>query len=199
MKTSRILLTALAVAPALAVATPASAQSATGVVDITGIVESKCIVANPGSPSGGASFGAAVDLGNLAATDGSLATDLASRFTSVGGANLEYRIICTSAKTNVSVDADPLVAASAAAEAGYANRIDYKATVSLALTGGTSIPVASDSTDAAATVSLLNASLAAAGDNVFVTAGDFRTLNLSDILRADTYSGKITIVISPAA
>jgi hypothetical protein len=195
----KVLLAALAAASALALATPAAAQSVTGVVNITGNVDSKCIVATAGNPTGPASFGGTVALGNLAQADGTLATDLATRFNSTAAANLNYKIVCTSAKTNVSVDADPIVAATAIAQTGYANTVNYKATVAVTLVGGAGTPVASDSTDAAATNSTYNDRLAATGTNIAVTASNFRTANLTDIMLADSYAGKITIVVSPAA
>lgn len=197
---NKILLTALAAASALAIAAPAAAQSVTGVVNITGNVDSKCIVVDDGSPTGPATFGGTVALGNLAQSNGTLATDLATRFNAVGNnGQLQYKIVCTSAKTNVSVDADPIVAASAVAQSGYANRVDYTAHVAVTLVGGAGTPVNSDSTDAAATATTYNDRLAAANPNIVVTADTFRTPNATDILLADSYSGKITIVVSPAA
>lgn len=196
----KILLTALAAASALAVATPAAAQSVTGVINITGNVDSKCIVASGGSPTGPAVFGGTVALGNLAQADGTMATDLATRFNAVGNnGQLQYKIVCTSAKTNVSVDADPIVAATAVAQTGYANRIDYEANVAVTLVGGAGAPIVSDSADAAATATTYNDRLAANNPNIVVTAGDFRTANPTDILLADSYAGKITIVVSPAS
>lgn len=195
----KILLTALAAASALAFASPASAQSVTGVVNITGNVDSKCIVVNAGAPTGPATFGGTVALGNLAQADGTMATDLATRFNAVGNnGQLQYKVVCTSAKTNVSVDSDPIVAATAVAQTGYANRIDYTASVAVTLVGGAGTPVASDSADASATATTYNDRLAANNPNIVVTASNFRTANVSDILLADSYAGKITIVISPA-
>ena len=196
----KILLTALAAASALALAGPAAAQSVTGVVNITGNVDAKCIVANDGDPAGSDAFGGTVALGDLAQADGTMATDLATRFNAVGNnGQLQYKIVCTSAKTNVSVDADPIVAATAVAQPGYANRIDYEANVAVTLVGGAGTPIVSDSADAAATATTYNDRLAAGNPNIVVTAGDFRTANLTDILLADTYAGKITIVVSPAS
>ncbi|MFL6845708.1 MAG: hypothetical protein ACJ8ER_12595 [Allosphingosinicella sp.] len=197
---NRIILTALAAASAFAIATPAAAQSVTGVINITGNVDSKCMVVSAGNPTGPATFGGTVALGNLAQADGTMATDLATRFNAAGNnTQLQYKIVCTSAKTNVSVDADPIVAATAVAQAGYANRIDYKANVAVTLVGGAGAPVQSDSTDGAATATTYNDRLAATNPNIIVTASNFRTANLTDILLADSYTGKITIVVSPAA
>jgi hypothetical protein len=197
---NKILLTALAAASALAIATPAAAQSVTGVVNITGNVDSKCIVATPGAPTGGASFGGTVALGNLAQADGTMATDLATRFNSTAATNLNYKVVCTSAKTSVAVDADPIVAATGLAQAGYANRIDYKASVAVTLVGGAGTPVENDSAAVATPAFTYNDRLAAAATNISVTASNFRTANVTDILVADpVYTGKITIVVSPVA
>lgn len=198
---NRILLTALAAAPALAIATPVAAQTVTGVVNITGNVDSKCIVATPGNPTGPATFGGTVALGNLAQANGTLATDLATRFNAAGNnTQLQYKIVCTSANTNVSVDADPILAATGLAQPGYANRVDYKAHVAVTLVSGPGAPLASDSSDAAATSVNYPNRLAVTTTNVAVTANTFRTPNLTDILVADaSYTGKITIVVSPGA
>jgi hypothetical protein len=198
---NKILLSALATASALVMATPAAAQSVTGVVNITGNVDSKCIVATAGNPTGPATFGGTVALGNLAQADGTLATDLATRFNAVGNnTQLQYKIVCTSANTNVSVDADPIVAATGLAQPGYANQVDYTAHVAVTLVGGAGAPVASDSSDAAATSVNYADRLAVAATNIAVTADTFRTANITDILVADaSYTGKITIVVSPGA
>lgn len=197
----KFIVTALAAASALAIATPAAAQTVTGVVNITGNVDSKCIVATAGNPTGPATFGGTVALGNLAQADGTLATDLSTRFNAPGNnTQLQYKIICTSANTNVSVDADPIVAATGLAQTGYANRVDYKAHVAVTLVGGAGAPLASDSSDAAATAVNYTDRLAVAATNITVTADTFRTANVTDILVADaSYTGKITIVVSPGA
>ncbi len=195
----KILSTALAAASALVVATPAGAQSSTGIVNITGNVDSKCIVTNPGNPSGG-DFGGTVALGNLAQADGTMATDLASRFNGTAAANLNYKIVCTAANTSVAVDSDPIVAATGVAESGYANRIDYKATVAVTLVGGPGTPVENDSAAVPTAAVTQGGRLAALSNNISVSASDFRTANVTDILVADpVYTGKITIVVSPVA
>jgi type 1 fimbria pilin len=198
---NKILLTALAAVSALAIAAPASAQSVTGVVNITGNVASKCIVATPGAPTGPATFGGTVALGDLAQANGTLATDLATRFNAVGNnTQLQYKIVCTSANTNVSVDADPILASTGLAQPGYANRVDYNANVAVTLVSGAGTPVSNDSSAAAATTANYSNRLAATGTNITVTADTFRTANLTDILVADaSYTGKITIVVSPGA
>jgi type 1 fimbria pilin len=198
---NKILLTALAAAPALAIAAPASAQTVTGVVNITGNVDSKCIVATAGSPTGPATFGGTVALGNLAQANGTMATDLSTRFNAVGNnTQLQYKIICTSANTTVSVDADPILASTGLAQAGYANRIDYNAHVAVTLVGGAGAPLANDSSAAAATTVNYSDRLAVAATNIAVTADTFRTPTITDILVADaSYTGKITIVVSPGA
>jgi type 1 fimbria pilin len=198
---NKILLTALAAASALAIATPAAAQSVTGIVNITGNVDAKCIVVEDGSPAGSDAFGGTVALGELAQANGLMATDLATRFNAVGNnGQLQYKIVCNSANTSVAVDADPIVAATGTAEAGYANRIDYKASVAVALVGGPGTTVENDSAAAATAAVNQGGRLAATGNNITVTASNFRTPNLTDIMVTDPiYTGKITIVVAPVA
>jgi hypothetical protein len=196
----KILLTALAAASALAIATPAAAQSVTGIVNITGNVAAKCIVVDDGNPTG-ADFGGTVALGELAQANGTMATDLATRFNAVSNnGQLQYKIVCNSANTSVAVDADPIVAATGLAQTGYANRVDYKASVAVALVGGPGTTVENDSAAVATGAVNQGGRLAATGTNITVTASNFRTPNVGDIMVADTtYTGKITIVVSPVA
>lgn len=198
---NKILLTALAAASALALASPAAAQSVTGTVNITGSVAPKCqVIASGGGTS--STFGATVALGELSQSNGLLRTDadLTAAFNGggTGSAVLTFRVVCTTAAPAVTVDANPIVAA-ALAPSGYANRIDYAATSTFSLVGPASQPVSNDSTAAAATAAVLTNRLTGTGDNVVITATNFRTPNLTDIMVADgSYAGSIVVTISPS-
>ena len=187
-----------ALAASTAIASPAMAQSASGTVNITGNVQPKCLVVT----SGGAAtdqFTANVNLGNLAAADGTLATDLSSRFSANGGSQLQARVVCTSAAPTIAVDADPIVADTATAVAGYADTINYDAIVALTTVGANNGPFVNDSADPAGAAVLIGSRMANAATNVSITANDFRTAAPTDLLVADTYTGKITIEIAPGA
>lgn len=194
----KILISALAAASALA-AVPASAQTATGVVNVTGTVGDKCIVTNAGTPTGGASFGGSVNLGQLDDSATGLlkpTATLSSAFAAAGSTNLSYRVVCTTAKTDVTVDTDALVNSGATVSTGYANIVNYNANVLLAMVGG-SQTVSNDSL-APATNSIINDRLATGATNISVSADTFRTPSAADVLLAGTYNGKITISIAPA-
>lgn len=185
-----------AVASAAAFASPAAAQSATGTVNITGHVDAKCIVVTGTGTSG--TFGTNVDLGDLAAADGTLATDLASRFTSTGGTALSAKVVCTGAAPTISVNADTLTASAATATTGYDNSIDFTARATLVTVGQNNGPFENSSAAAAGTAVAVGSRLANQATNVTISAFGFQTNSPTDLLAADpTYSGKITVVIAP--
>lgn len=188
----------VAMTAAAALAAPAMAQTTTGTILITGTVASKCTVVST-SPAG-STFGTTVALGELAQADGTLATDLASRFTSIGGAGLTAKVVCTSANADVTVNADPVVSASGAgAPTGYTNTVHYKADVTFDRAAMSSLPVSNDTTAAAATATALGGRLAATATNVTVATSNWRTPNTGDLLTAGTdYQGQIVITITPA-
>jgi hypothetical protein len=198
----KILLTALAAASALAIAAPAAAQDVTGTVNITGSVGEKCLVTEGGDGPASSSFTANVDLGDLSTSAGVLRSDLATAFNAggTGGANLEFRVVCTTATPQITVDADPIVASTATApDPTYADTIDYVAHVTFNLVAGGPQTVDNDTTDTP-TSEALTARLAAAPDNVVITASDFTTGTGNEILVADdTYTGIIKITIAPTA
>ena len=196
----KIILAALAAGSAL-VSSGASAQSTSGEVHITGTVADKCVVTAAGSPTaGGGSFGGSVSLGALDATDGKLEASgtLATRFAGAGASNLSYRIVCTTAKTTVTVNADDLTTG-ATVTTGYANTVHYKANVALTMVGGNET-LSNDSLDVpAGSSSTYTKRMATAGtSNISVTADTFRTPGASDVMLAGTYNGKITITLAPA-
>lgn len=196
-----IVIAALAATSALA-ASSAGAQSttATGTVSISGSVGAKCQVVSGSTASG--TFAASVALGELAENNGLLksSSTLSSLFNAggTGSSALTFRVVCTTATPAVTLNADP-IASSATAPTGYANRVDYEAKATFALVSGGPQNVTNDSTAASATAASLTDRLAGSGNNVTITASNFRTPNATDIMVADpNYSGQIVVVISPS-
>ena len=184
----KLVLAALAATTAL-IATPASAQTVTGTITLTGSVAPKCIV----NPGGNSTFADSVAFGELAAADGTLRAGLSADF---DAAVDDFQVVCTTGNPVVSVTANPLATAAAAA-AGYDNSIDYDASVQFSLVTGGPTTVTDDSSVAGATGTTLGARLANS-TNVHITANNFRTNAASDILVASpTYSGTISISIAP--
>lgn len=187
-----VALSTIALATALAAA-PASAQSVSGTVTINGTVGEKCLVTDTGSTPN-ADFGGVVNLGALDDTDGTLRTIAAISATG-DLANLGFRVVCTTANPTVSVTAAPMINV-ASAPAGYANRVDFTADVDFDTVGGVAEYQAV--TDGTATVggSLPNR-LATGLDNVRVDLSGFNTPGAEDVLVAGSYTGSVSITISP--
>jgi len=188
----KTILAILAAGTALAIASPAMAQNTTGTVNITGSVAPKCIVV----PGGDSTFTRLVAFGELAGVDGRLRPGLAADFTAAGVA---ARVVCTTAAPTISVDADPITAATATATTGYDNSIDFTANVAVTTTTGPAGPFSNDSAAAAGADTAVGGRLANNGsDNIVITASNFRTNTVNDLLSADpVYTGKITVVIKP--
>ena len=193
----KILFAALAGSTALT-ASPAFAQTVTGVVNVSGTVGDKCIVTNAGTPSGSDSFGGTVSLGALDDTDGTLKDSavLETAFGAAGASQLSYRVVCTTANTDVTVDTDALVNTAVTADTGYADTVHYNANVDLSMVGGDET-VSNDST-LPATNTVIAKRMATGATNIAVSADTFRTPGTADVMLAGTYSGKITITLAPA-
>lgn len=176
------------------IASSAMAQTTTGTVDITGSVAPKCLVV----PGSGSTFGTTVALGELAGADGKMRPDLATDF---NAAAVTARVVCTTAAPTISVDADPIAAATATAPTGYDNSIDFTAHVAVTTTSGPAGPFSNDSAAAAGADTPIGGRVANNGsDNIAITASTFRTDTVDDLLAADpVYTGKITVVIKPGA
>jgi hypothetical protein len=186
----------IALAASAAIATPAAAQTATGIVNITGSVAAKCMVVPIVTPAAdGSTFGTTVAMGELAQSDGTLkdTATLAGTFGSVGGAGLSAHVVCTSAGTDVTVNADPLVSATAGGS-GYTNTVNFTADVTFTKVSGPQI-VSNASTAPAATAASLGARLAATGTNVSIATSAWNATGI--LVAATDYTGKITVVISP--
>lgn len=186
----------VAAASLFAIASPAAAQSTTGTVNITGTVAPKCLVV----PANTSTFGTTVALGELAQADGTLATDLSTRFSSIGGTGLEARVVCTSAAPTIAVDATEITSATLA-PTGYANRIDFTAHVAVDTVTTNDVDFSNSSTGAALGATLIGGRLANnGGNNISITATDFATPAATDLLVAATdYTGQIVVVIAPGA
>lgn len=186
----------VAAASTIALASPAAAQTTTGTVDITGTVAAKCLVV----PGAGNTFGTTVALGELAQADGTLRTDLATLFSSVGGPGLEARVVCTSAAPTIAIDATEIMSATPAVT-GYANRIDFTANVAVDTTTTNDVPFSNSSIDAPLAATPIGGRLANnGGNNITISASNFATPNADDLLvAANDYTGKIVVVIAPGA
>jgi hypothetical protein len=195
-KVNKYLLAALAAGSMIAMAAPAAAQTVTGTVNITGSVANKCAVL----PGSGSTFGGTVALGELAQADGTMATDLATRFNAAANAaQLNFRVVCNTATPTVAVDATELTTPGTP-PAGYASRIDYAAHVAVSLTPTGTDTFSNDSRNAAGAATATSARIANnGGNNVSVTADTFGTAALTDLLTAGAYTGNISIVIAPGA
>ena len=191
---NKFMLMALGAGSMIALAAPAAAQNVTGTVNITGSVAPKCLVV----PGAGSTFGTTVALGELADTTGKLRTNIATDFNAAAG--LTARVVCTTAAPTISVNADPITAATATG-GGYDNSIDFTASVAVTTTTGPAGPFTNDSAAAAGADTLVGGRLANNGsDNIAISASNFRTNTAADLLSADpTYTGKITVVIKPGA
>jgi hypothetical protein len=179
-------------------AAPASAQSVAGQVNITGTVTARCAIVGGASTT---AFTDNVNLGELAKADGTLEATgtLASRFTGAGGGAPAFRVVCNSANPKVAVDATELTTAGAAS-AGYTNRIDYTAHVTVAKAAGAPAVINNDTTAIATPATALGGPISGApGNNVTITADAFQTTaGATALLVAGTYNGQILVTITPS-
>lgn len=180
----------LAIAASAVIATPAMAQNVTGTITLNGTVASKCSVTS--SPAG-ATFAQTVNFGELAQANGTLRTGLATDFTA---AAVQATVVCNTGTPTISVDANAL-ASTATTAAGYANTINYTATVTVARAGTTAATFSNATTAVPLAATTVGGSLANSANNVTVATSGFATPAASDILVAGNYTGNIVIVISP--
>jgi hypothetical protein len=190
----KLALSAIVAASALA-ATPAFAVD--GTVIISGNVASKCLVTKAGTPT--PDFGGTVALGDLANTaDGTLTPNLDATFNAAGTTQLDFRVVCTSANTSVSVTANPLATAAPAAT-GYSNRVDYTADVTFSLVSGDQTLSDSSAGAVSATSTIYGSRLATGATNVQVRSSAFNTAaaGANAVMMAGTYGGSVQINITP--
>lgn len=172
------------------IAMPAAAQTVTGTVTLTGSVAPKCFVL----PGAGSTFSDSVNFGELAAADGTLRTGLATDFDTAVD---DFQVLCTTANPDVTVTANPLATAAPAAT-GYDNSIDYNVHVAFSLVSGGPQVVSDDSAVVGSTNATLTSRLTGTGANINITASNFRTNAVTDILVASpTYAGSVVVTIAP--
>lgn len=186
----KIALAALAATTAF-IAMPAAAQTVTGTVTITGSVAPKCSV----TPGNGNTFARTVAFGELSQANGTLRTGLAADFDAAAAPGVQ--IVCNTNTPQVTVTSLPLANVTAAA-AGYDNSIDYTAHVAVSKAGGGTTTIDDDSAVAAGTGPAPVGGALLNGVNVAITADNFRTNTATDILVAGSYSGTVTILITPS-
>ena len=185
---------ALAAVALAATSTPSLAQNVTGTLVINGNVPSKCQVVSGTGVS--QTFGMTVDLGDLSAPDGTLRTGIS--VTSTDYADLLARVVCTTAKADVTLTATPLAIAGApAAPTGYTNVIDYTAGVDITTVGGSTqrSTLASSTTPVSVQVGRLANNNG--NGNVALSATQFTTAP-GAILEQGRYEGQVQVVIAPA-
>ena len=180
----------LAIAASAAIASPAMAQNVTGTITLNGNVAAKCSVTS-GTP--GATFAQTVNFGELAQSNGTLRTGLATDFSLTP---VQATVVCNTGTPKISVDANPL-ATGATITTGYANTINYTATVAVATSPSGTVSTSNATTSAPGALTAIGAPLANTANNVVVTTSGYNTPGATDILVAGVYTGNIIIVISP--
>lgn len=199
----KLLLLAAATAALAGAATTASAADVTGTVTITGQVEARCTVITGGS---GSTFSSTLPLGELADTDGTLATALKNAsYVSPAGAVQNFRVTCTGANNAISVQANPIVS-SVNAPTGFTNKVDYSSTVDFAVVGGAAVSpeqlTANTKVSGGLASGLLGANvrLANQANNIQVRIFALNTTNATDVLVAGSdYTGTVVVTIGPGA
>lgn len=195
---SRIALTGIAFALA-AMATPSWAQSVSGTVTIDGSVGDKCLVTNAGFVAD-PDFGGVIHLNALDdGTTGKLRN--IGTVSSSSDTSLNFRVVCTTATPGVSVSTTPLITGTGSAPSGYAATVHYDSTVAFDIAGAGSPDTVLTYTDGvtgpAANSASLTGRLATGATNIHVSATNFHTPGLTDVLVAGAYSGAISITVSP--
>lgn len=191
----KILMIGAAVASALAV--PAGAQTLTGTINITGTVATKCSIIGGANAT---TFTDNVNLGELSQADGTLeqSATLSNRFKSTTTNQAPaFRVACNTAAPRVSVDANELTTAGAAAN-GYANRVDYIARVAVGQANGGAVNISNQTTQASATTQVVGALSGGAQNNFTVTADTFTTPTANAVMVAGNYTGNIVITVTPS-
>jgi hypothetical protein len=176
-----------AVLSALAVAGVASAQTVTGTVQVTGSVGEKCTVTGGDSAS---AFSDTFAAGELADTDGTLRTITPFSTAASGG----WRVHCTTIP-DVAITATAMTNV-ATAPTGYANTVNYVAYADFDVVTGPNQTI-STPTGGSSGPTALGSHLQNVTDNVVIRADTFTTPNVGDILVSGSYSGLITVTITP--
>ena len=180
----------LVIAASSVIATPALAD-VTGTITLNGNVASKCSVTS--TTPAGATFAQTVNFNELSQSNGTLRTGLASDFTA---AAVQATVVCNTGTPTISVDANPLTTTATPAT-GYANTINYTATVTVARAGTTAATFSNATTASPLPATTVGGALANSPNNVTIATSGYATPALTDILVAGAYTGNIVIVISP--
>ena len=182
----------LAIAASAAIATPAMAavpadQNVTGTITLTGNVAKKCYV---GSDNTATTFTASHDFGELAATDGTLRSNLDTEFAS--DAAMNFTVKCNTGNPTVTISRTPMTTIASPAT-GYTNTISYNGIVTIDTVSG-SVTFDTDAATPPLATGPLGGAISATGPNVHVKANTF---SASGILVAGAYKGQISIAIAP--
>lgn len=172
--------------PAALIASPAFAQNASGTVAVTGVVGGRCAALTP--------ITGTFDLGELAKTDGTIDSAFPNNTT---GLSKQFTIMCTSADSNVAIEADPLLnTADNTTGGGYTGRVNYTATTVFQRVSGTHTYIYGTAVGGTLSAAL-GGRLANSANNVTLTVSNGQTSNTGDLLKAGTYNGEIRITVSP--
>jgi hypothetical protein len=184
-----------AAASAVAIVSPAAAQTvASGSVTVTGSVADKCFAITPISDT--------ITLGELALATGVNAGTIDSAFSSnIGGLSRSFTVRCTTTTPKITVSAVPLtISGDAGTLNGYTGTVHYTSTLTAQkATGGADASAAYTTADSlpAATTTSVGDRLKNAANNVTVTVSNGTTTTATDQLKAGSYSGSISITVSP--
>jgi hypothetical protein len=148
-----------------------------------------------GGPAAGP-FSGTIALGALDATDGTLNTTLSGSVAASPAGSVSFRINCTKANAGVTLDADALVTAGAAAT-GYTNTVNYTADLVANLAAG-GPDTFTNNTVNTATSGTISGALANAANNLTVKVYGLTTAP-GALLVAGSYAGNVAVTIAPAA
>lgn len=184
----KLVLAALAASAMGAVASPAAAQSASGTVNVTGTVAAKCTASDP--------IGGNIVLNELAKSDGTVD----SAFSNAANLSLAFTVRCTSPNPMLSLSATALANGTTGAGAGYADKVHYTSTLTAKKAGGGDAAITYTTADVlpAASSGAVGDRLASSNNNVTVAVSQGATTNAGDVLTAGSYSGTITLTVSPS-
>lgn len=186
-------------------ASPAAAQQVVnGTINVTGTVGGRCSVIDGSTEK--ATFDGTLALGRLDADNGTLRADLttATSASPAAGQKVTARVVCTSANPTIGITADKLTnGETAAAETGYANKIDYVAAIRVVTTASATPVEYTFDTLAHAANSIQGGKLGSriaggTANNVEVNVSNLRTQgSAANVLNQGNYSSQIKVSIAP--
>ncbi len=187
------------ITPLAIAASPAFAQSASGSVALSGTVGDKCLVTNAGAVAS-PGFGGIVNLNAL--DDGTTAKlRNVGTISPTSNNNLNFRVVCTTPAPKIAVTTTALTTGSGTAPTGYSATVHYDTSVALDIADAaqpdTVLTYTDGVTGPASKTASLTGRLATGTTNIHVSATNFRTPAVADVLVAGSYAGAITISVSP--